>query len=393
MTSLRAAISLSVLIVSVAPAALAQARAPISYLGQGAPAATRPAAPAPAAAPVRVAALSDSYNYGAQQRAAQGGLLDLTRPSNRPASRDPDLLSPPADPEELRNEPDGPEETEIAYQPAPERPRPTAPAAQQPEQRPAWLERERVGPPYEVNGRTYVPTPEPGYEQTGLASWYGPDFHGRQTANGETYDQEGLTAAHPTLPLNSLVQVTNVSNGREAIVRINDRGPFVGDRLIDLSRRTGDVLGFEGQGTARVHVRYLGPAPRRFGAGEGAPLPATTANAAPMQVAQVRSAEPFIGTPLRPTPSSAPLTQAAPPVEGAGGVFVVQVGAFSDLSNAHRVRSALETAGDVLVEPRQTANGEVFRVRVVGYGSRAAAEAGRAQVASLGFPEAIVAAR
>lgn len=372
-------------IVLGASAAHAQGRAPISYLGQGAPA----SAPAAAPAPRRMAALTDSYNYGAQQRPASSGVLDLTRPVNRQASRDPDLLAPPADPEELQNEPDGPEDAEPVNHPAPQVQ--LAAAAPQAQQRPAWLERERVGPPYEVNGRTYVPTPEPGYEQTGLASWYGPDFHGRQTANGETYDQEGLTAAHPTLPLNSLVQVTNVANGREAIVRINDRGPFVGDRLIDLSRRTADVLGFEGQGTARVHVRYLGPAPRRYGEGEGAQVAAATAPP-PHATAQT---EPFIGTPLRPAPSQAPLVQtaAAPQAAGAGGAYVVQVGAFSDLSNAHRVRAALETAGQVLVEPRQTANGEVFRVRVVGYQSRGAAEAGRAQVASLGYPEAIVAAR
>jgi len=382
----RAAFGFGVLLIPViafsAPAAQAQGRAPISYLGQGG---TPAAAPAPA--PRRMAALTDSYNYGAQQRQASSGMLDLTRPANR-ASRDPDLLAPPADPEELQGEPDGPDDAEPAPQPA--RPQLAAavsapPSAPSP-QRPAWLERERVGPPYEVNGRTYVPTPEPGYEQTGLASWYGPDFHGRQTANGETYDQEGLTAAHPTLPLNSLVQVTNVANGREAIVRINDRGPFVGDRLIDLSRRTADVLGFEGQGTARVHVRYLGPAPRRYGVGEGAQA------ALPRPAVQ---SEPFIGTPLRPAPSEAPLVQnaAAPQASGAGGAYVVQVGAFSDLTNAHRVRAALETAGQVLVEPRQTARGEVFRVRVVGYESRGAAETARAQVASLGYPEAIVAAR
>lgn len=391
MATSRAAFGFGVLLIPAivfgAPAAHAQGRAPISYLGQGA------SAPAPAApAPRRMAALTDSYNYGAQQRPASGGLLDLTRPANRQASRDPDLLAPPADPEELQNEPDGPEDAEPAYQPGPQ-PQMIAAAATQPaqsQQRPAWLERERVGPPYEVNGRTYVPTPEPGYEQTGLASWYGPDFHGRQTANGETYDQEGLTAAHPTLPLNSLVQVTNMANGREAIVRINDRGPFAGDRLIDLSRRTADVLGFEGQGTARVHVRYLGPAPRRYGVGEGAQVAA-----APPQTPVAAQSEPFIGTPLRPAPSQAPLTQtaAAPQTAGAGGAYVVQVGAFSDLSNTHRVRSALETAGQVLVEPRQTANGEVFRVRVIGYQSRGAAEAGRAQVASLGYPEAIVATR
>src|SRR5690606_4252839 len=109
----------------------------------------------------------------------------------------------------------------------------------------------------------------------GEGSWYGPNFHGLRTATGEVYDQEGLTAAHPTLPLNSLVQVTNLENGREIIVRVNDRGPFVGERLIDLTRAGAELLGYERAGHARVHVRYLGPAPRRVNAdGVSAPAPA-----------------------------------------------------------------------------------------------------------------------
>ncbi len=93
-----------------------------------------------------------------------------------------------------------------------------------------------------------MPTAEPGYAETGIGSWYGPGFHGRATASGETYDQEALTAAHPTLPINSLVQVTNLENGREIIVRVNDRGPFAHQRLIDVSRAARRCLGLSGQG-------------------------------------------------------------------------------------------------------------------------------------------------
>ena len=102
---------------------------------------------------------------------------------------------------------------------------------------------------------------DPHYQAVGLASWYGDDFHGRMTANGEVFDLNGISAAHPTLPLPSYVRVTNLSNGRSIIVRINDRGPFHGNRIIDVSRRTADLLGFHASGTAWVRVEYVGRAP------------------------------------------------------------------------------------------------------------------------------------
>ena len=117
-----------------------------------------------------------------------------------------------------------------------------------------------VGDPYRVAGKTYVPTDNPRYSETGLASWYGAAFHGRLTANGEVYDVNGLTAAHPTLPLPSYVRVTNLENGRSMIVRVNDRGPFAHDRIIDVSEKVAGMLGFEDEGTAHVRVDYMGPA-------------------------------------------------------------------------------------------------------------------------------------
>lgn len=118
-----------------------------------------------------------------------------------------------------------------------------------------------VGRPYQVAGNWYRPEENPNYDQTGKASWYGPNFHGRLTANGEIFDQFHLSAAHPTLPLPSYVRVENLDNGRSVIVRVNDRGPFSDDRLIDVSQRTAEVLGFINNGTANVHVTYVGRAP------------------------------------------------------------------------------------------------------------------------------------
>lgn len=115
----------------------------------------------------------------------------------------------------------------------------------------------KVGNPYKVDGRWYTPSYDPDYDENGLASWYGPGFHGKYTANGEVYDQEDITAAHKTLPLPSLVRVTNKENGRSLIVRVNDRGPFVDDRIIDLSHRSAELLGIVGTGTAKVNVEYL----------------------------------------------------------------------------------------------------------------------------------------
>mgnify|MGYP002083959391 CR=1 FL=1 len=119
----------------------------------------------------------------------------------------------------------------------------------------------KVGKPYVVAGQTYYPTEDPGYDRTGLASWYGTDFHGKQTANGELFDMGGITAAHPPLPLPSLVYVTNLRNGRTLLVRVNDRGPYKPGRIIDLSRHAAGLLGFESNGTTEIRVRYAGPAP------------------------------------------------------------------------------------------------------------------------------------
>ncbi len=119
----------------------------------------------------------------------------------------------------------------------------------------------RVGRPYSVNGRVYVPHENPIYRADGVASWYGRDFHGRLTANGEVYDMHGISAAHPTLPLPSYARVTNLDNGRSIVVRVNDRGPYTRERIIDLSIGTAKALRFYASGLARVRVEYVGRAP------------------------------------------------------------------------------------------------------------------------------------
>jgi rare lipoprotein A len=120
--------------------------------------------------------------------------------------------------------------------------------------------RYQVGKAYQVRGKWYQPKEEPGYNKTGLASWYGSAFHGRKTANGEVYDKYHLSAAHPTFPLPSYARVTNMENGTSVIVRVNDRGPFSHGRLIDVSSKTADLLDMKRAGTAKVRVEYVGKA-------------------------------------------------------------------------------------------------------------------------------------
>jgi rare lipoprotein A len=118
-----------------------------------------------------------------------------------------------------------------------------------------------VGHAYHVAGHTYVPSEMTSYTAVGMASWYGAAFHGRRTANGEVYDMGSVTAAHPTMPLPSYARVTNLDNGYSVIVRVNDRGPYHGGRVMDVSSRAADVLGFKGAGTAKIKVEYVGRAP------------------------------------------------------------------------------------------------------------------------------------
>lgn len=377
-------------------------RAPITFVGQGA---ANPPAQATEMASLSTSGLTgggdNSYGYGSSQQRRTGPVIDLRRSNVR--------RSEPVVIEESAVEPEDQEEagpvslTPVSQQLA------QAEAPPEPQQQPAtgeqgaqpWLERERVGPPYEANGRWYVPTPEPGYQQTGTASWYGSDFHGRRTASGEVFDQEALTAAHPTLPIPSLVQVTNLENGREVIVRVNDRGPFTGERLIDLSRGAANVLGFQQQGHARVHVRYLGPAPRRVNA-DGSPAPESVHAPASAPMTQPPEEGPSSLLPSQPARTELaggptydrPVYAPQPQRTLVAGNYFVQVGAYSDPTNAQRVRDAVSAAGPVVVDTRTTASGaELFRVRVGPWASREEADAARRTLGSLGYAESVVASR
>lgn len=281
----------------------------------------------------------------------------------------------------------------------------------------------KLGSPYRVAGHWYVPREEPGYAAQGRGSWYGDDFHGRKTANGEIFDMRALTAAHPTLPLPSYAYVTNLQNGRTILVRVNDRGPYANDRIIDMSHASARALGYEGQGLANVRVRYAGRAPlngddrreRQFLAEQrwnrGAGLPVVAAVRPPD--APLTLAQPFpAGTPgrwsptayrsglagkelapppvkymreaaLLPTASVGPRRDwpppqeqawSAPPARAGAPVFApaahtgrayVQVGVFRDRGNAERLRRELGTIGPVEVAPISGAGeGELFRVRL-----------------------------
>jgi rare lipoprotein A len=190
--------------------------------------------------------------------------------------------------------------------------------------------REMVGKPYSIAGRTYVPSETPRAAE-GLASWYGPSFHGRMTANGEIFDRDSVAAAHTTMPLPSYARVTNLQNGHSMIVRVNDRGPFHGNRVIDVSERAASALGFRQQGTARVRVEYVGRASTN-GSDDRILLaslrtdgqPATMTRSAPTMIAQaapqpnaprqaiaLRSYEPDSETYSTPARSSQPTTSGA----------------------------------------------------------------------------------
>ncbi|WP_114356257.1 MULTISPECIES: septal ring lytic transglycosylase RlpA family protein [Rhodopseudomonas] len=205
----------------------------------------------------------------------------------------------------------------------------------------------RVGKPYVVAGRTYVPEDNPNYRAEGLASWYGTDFHGRLTANGEVFDMASLSAAHPTLPIPSYARVTNLANGRSLIVRINDRGPYHGNRLIDVSNKAAELLEFKHRGTARVRVEYVGRAPlegsddRQLIATlrQGEPAPAPTG-------VRIASARPFVpdmqggGMATRAVRGDVPLPEGRPYSLGNTAMDVASVGATSEISASRSSRSS-----------------------------------------------------
>jgi rare lipoprotein A len=219
--------------------------------------------------------------------------------------------------------------------------------------------RSRYGNPpfYEVFGkRYYVLSTNIGYIERGVASWYGPGFHKIRTSTGEPYDMYGMTAAHKTLPLPAYVRVTNLQNGRSAVVRVNDRGPFVGNRIIDLSYTAAAKLDMLRNGTAFVEVRSIDP---------NAAAPSLSASAAAPQVVTVPLAPPVAATP--PAAAASPTVAAAPPpTPNVGAPLFVQAGAFGDPANAQRLAQRLRSGayGNVFVRADQIAGRRMYRVRI-----------------------------
>ena len=216
---------------------------------------------------------------------------------------------------------------------------------------PVALPRSKTGnKPYEVLGRTWRPLASAeGYRERGIASWYGRKFHGRRTSSGEPYDMFAMTAAHPVLPLPTFVQVTSLDNGRSVVVKVNDRGPFLHGRLIDLSYAAAWKLGITKTGTGRVEVVALNPkdgAPSVFGKTTGDS--SVWSGVAGSAQVETKNREP-----------------------GDGSRYVVQVGAFNDLGNALVLRGSLRAAGYTLFPARDevlAGQGAPFRVLVGPYG-------------------------
>ena len=202
----------------------------------------------------------------------------------------------------------------------------------------------RVGRPYTVGGQVYVPEENVNYREEGLASWYGDDFHGRLTANGEVFDMASLTAAHPTLPMPCYARVTNLSNGKSLIVRVNDRGPYHGNRLMDVSSRAAELLEFKGNGVARVRVEYVGRAPLE--GSDDNQLIATLRTGVPApspSLVRVASARPFVPE----TPSSGrtirgevPMPEGRPYSLGNTSADQASISATSEMSASARTRSS-----------------------------------------------------
>ena len=250
----------------------------------------------------------------------------------------------------------------------PSRPRPRGPAADAPV---------KIGKPYQVAGVWYYPADDGGYDEVGLASWYGAQFHGGQTANGEVFDMDRVGAAHKTLPLPSYVEVTALDTGRTIVVRINDRGPFVTNRIIDLSRRSAQLLGVEKLGVSRVRVRRVYPSDAdRLQLRWGRPA-SERPYASGSELAQLRQRLTALpAEPKAPPRVAAAVPDAAVPVGG----FFIQVTAVGSRAKAEEIAE--------MVAGRIEPVGALWRVRMGPYKTEAEATSALAQVRSDGYQDA-----
>jgi rare lipoprotein A len=263
----------------------------------------------------------------------------------------------------------------------------------------------KVGQPYQVDNVWYYPREQPDYDETGIASWYGPTFYGHHTANGEMYDGNQLTAAHKTLPMPVNVRVTNLDNGKSLVVRVNDRGPYARGRIIDLSKRAAELLDVVQTGTARVRVTYLGrsdmngapPPPETPAAIANAlpPVPAGKVDTAALAIVPGAAVAPPAKVATLPTPAPIPaamFANAQPtgqvtkvPVPASTHLYV-QLGAFSKLENAKALLG--KVGGDIRISTLQRAGQTLYRVRTGPLGSVQDADAALARITGAGANDA-----
>ncbi len=268
----------------------------------------------------------------------------------------------------------------------------------------------KIGKPYEIAGIWYYPHEQPDYDETGIASWYGPTFYGKHTADGEIFDAEALSAAHRTLPLPVNVRVTNLENGRSLVVRVNDRGPFAKSRIIDLSERAAKLLGFYDKGTARVRVTYVGRADRPNGApqpDQTSPQVASLLPAVPAGSVNVGALAAIPGTsvaqaPQAPSPQQPPPSAPAPnPDQTPNGQVTevqvplvthlyVQAGAFSSYDNARRLAARMNMAGGMNISSIDRNGVRLYRVRSGPFDDVASADAALSRVLSAGGSDAAI---
>ncbi len=249
----------------------------------------------------------------------------------------------------------------------------------------------KIGDPYKIAGKWYTPEADSTYSQVGIASWYGADFHNKQTANGEKFNMNALTAAHTTLPMPSYVRVTNLENNRSLILRVNDRGPFVANRLIDVSRRGAQLLGFEKRGTTRVRVEAVdGPnAPTQISrSSEPPPIEKQEVGVVSVETLDVLKPVQQPGGPIQIATLTPPQSSISPN-EQQGDMFV-QVGAYSSIGGASRVVTGVKHIGDIGLEGITINGRKLYRVRIGPLHTSTSANAALQQVLSLGHNTAKV---
>ncbi len=247
--------------------------------------------------------------------------------------------------------------------------------------------RYKVGSPYHIRGQRYVPEERFEYVETGQASWYGPGFHGAKTANGEIYDQNAMTAAHRTLQMPSVIRVTNVGNGRSVVLRVNDRGPYHGGRVLDVSEAAAKALDFKRYGTALVRIEVLGGPSRAAAlrAQSGATVDELEA------IRQLASTDAYAsgggGNVVASARREEHLAAIGRDVGDVGPVSdqaYVQAGAFAAAANARALESRLRRLGPTEVMPTLVRDRQLYRVRIGPYATVREAELVLAEVMALG---------